>query len=68
MVSYSKGDPVVAVKSFGGFARERIERGTRGTVTETSFFGTPTKVMFHIDSSWGGRKNVESPVEPGEVE
>jgi len=67
MASYSKGDQVVAIKSFGGFARERIEQGTKGTVTEVSFFGTPTKVMFHIDSMFGGRKNVEVQVEPGEI-
>jgi hypothetical protein len=68
MASYSQGDPVVAVKSFGGFARERIERGARGTVTETSFSGKPTKVMFTSTAPRVGARTLNRRWEPGEAE
>lgn len=65
-MGFNKGDQVVAIQSFGGVARPRIEKGTTGIVTSAPW-GGPLKVMFIVKSAWSGEKKVECEVYSGEI-
>lgn len=62
-----KGDEVIAVKDFGGIAREAIPAGARGRV-ESAGFLAPARVTFELDDFWRGRRTVTVDAYPEEIE
>ncbi|MGH3158660.1 MAG: hypothetical protein ACRDNF_19075 [Streptosporangiaceae bacterium] len=65
-MALQEGDDVVAVKDFGGIAREAIPAGARGRV-EAAPWLAPARVTFDLDDFWRGHRKVTVEVQPGEV-
>lgn len=60
------GDKVVATKDIGGFARERVPKGSLGVVVKTPW-GSRTRVVFTVSSVWSGDKKIEIDVDKDEI-
>ena len=64
----AKGDRVVAIRDIGGVARDFVPKGSVGHVTECTWSGRPTKVLFTVKGGmFAGDKKVEITVSTDEV-
>lgn len=53
MSRHSKGDRVVALQEInGGWTKSDVPKGSKGVVTDASWFGSNCDVLFHIEGFW----------------
>lgn len=66
-MAYRKGDVVTTRRRIEGIDVPVVPRGTSGTVTTTTLFGSPKRVHFEVSDGWGP-KSFQVRVRRGDVE